>query len=290
MSAARIGVIGGTGLYAMEDLEVLDECSVETPFGSPSDAYVIGKLGGTEIVFLPRHGRGHRLLPSELNFRANIFGFKELGVTRLISVSAVGSMKEEYSPADVVIPDQFFDRTRQRPATFFGEGVVVHVSMADPTCPVLTACAADALSRLETPTHFGGTYICIEGPQFSTRAESMVYRQWGMDVIGMTNLPEAKLAREAELCFLCLAMVTDWDCWKDDEEAVSADSVFEILARNTKTAQTALRVMVERLDSGHDAGICGCNAALETALVTDLNQVAEARLDALGPLLTRYRP
>ena len=244
MSELRIGVIGGSGLYDMEGLEVSEERNISTSFGDPSDAYVLGELEGTPVAFLARHGRGHRILPSELNFRANILGFKELGVEWLISVSAVGSMKLEYRPTDILVPDQFFDRTRHRVDTFFGEGLVAHVSLANPICselfPVFVECAKDAGASV----HSGGTYICMEGPQFSTRAESEIYRQWGVDVIGMTNLQEAKLAREAEICYASLAMVTDYDCWHDDEADVSGHAVMEVVQQNAATAQDVVRRII----------------------------------------------
>jgi 5'-methylthioadenosine phosphorylase len=288
VSEPRLGVIGGTGLYGMAALRDVEERWLDTPFGRPSDAYVLGELEGTPVVFLPRHGREHRLLPSELNYRANVFGFKKLGVTHLVSVSAVGSMREPYAPGHVVVVDQFLDRTRHRPDTFFGNGLVAHVSFAHPTCPALGTVALDALRRLQTPCHQGGTYLCIEGPQFSTRAESMVYRQWGADVIGMTNLQEAKLAREAEMCFTCLALVTDWDCWKDDVEAVTVGGVMEVLKRNTRTAQDALREIV--VAGVASSGIaCECRDALRGALVTDLSLVRHDTLEALDPLIGRYR-
>lgn len=288
MNEVRIGVIGGTGLYAMDALEIVSTRHVETPFGEPSDAYVIGRLEGTEVVFLPRHGKGHRLLPSELNYRANIFGFKKLGITHLVSVSAVGSMRERYLPGDVVLVDQFFDRTRHRPDTFFGRGLAAHVSMADPTCPVLGRLGAAVLAELEARHHVGGTYLCIEGPQFSTRAESLVYRQWGVDVIGMTNLQEAKLAREAEMCFLCLALITDWDCWKEDEATVSVEGVLEILAQNTRTAQEVLRRMVGPIGD-LEQGACACRDALASAIISDWSLVPEQTKRELDPLIGRYR-
>ena len=282
----RIGVIGGTGLYQMDDLEGKREVTVATPFGEPSDAYTTGEIAGRSVVFLPRHGRGHRLLPTEINYRANVFGLKTLGVTHLISVSAVGSMKEEYHPGHVVVPDQFFDRTGQRPSTFFGNGLVAHVSLADPTCAHLSLQAAKALTVAGAVVHFGGTYLCMEGPQFSTRAESLIYRQWGVDVIGMTNMQEAKLAREAEMCYSCLAFVTDFDCWKPDEEAVSGQSVMAVLAQNVTLAQAALRSLLESLEK--DSPTCGCQEALRDALITPFEDVPEETLKALAPLIARY--
>jgi 5'-methylthioadenosine phosphorylase len=284
----RFGVIGGTGLYGMAGLEVQEERRVETPFGTASDAFVIGTLEGCEVVFVPRHGVGHRLLPTEINYRANIFGLKLLGVTHIVSVSAVGSMKEEYAPRDVVVPDQFFDRTRQRASTFFGDGLVAHVSFADPVCPLLSRQVHEALAKSGARSHFGGTYLCIEGPQFSTRAESLIYRQWNVDVIGMTNLQEAKLAREAEMCYSCMALVTDYDCWKEDEEAVTGESVMAVLGDNVQTAQAALRALLSA-DEDPEAGGCDCARSLESALITDFSDVPASTLDALDPLIGRYR-
>jgi 5'-methylthioadenosine phosphorylase len=288
MSKSRIGVIGGTGLYQISALNVHEAVSVETPFGDPSDELVLGDIGGHEVVFLPRHGRGHRLLPGEINYRANILALKKLDVTHLVSVSAVGSMRERYQPTDVVLPDQFFDRTRQRPSTFFGNGLVAHVSFADPVCPHLAAAAAQALERVGATCHRGGTYICIEGPQFSTRAESNIYRQLGADVIGMTNMQEAKLAREAEMCYTCMAFVTDYDCWKEDEEAVSGESVMAVLGRNVETAKQALAVLIEDFQ-GASSWTCGCREALRAALITDFTNVPAPTLEALAPLIGRYR-
>ena len=283
-----LGVVGGTGLYGMDQLTDVEERWVDTPFGRPSDAYVLGTLEGRRVVFLPRHGREHRLLPSELNYRANIFGFKKLGVTHLVSVSAVGSMREPYEPGHVVVVDQFYDRTRHRPDTFFGNGLVAHVSLAHPICPALSQVALGALQKIGAPCHAGGMYICIEGPQFSTRAESLIYRSWGADVIGMTNLQEAKLAREAEMCFTCLALVTDWDCWKEDVEAVTVEGVMAVLGRNTVTAQSAVRE-IARVGPVSGGAHCGCRDALRNALVTDFKLVPLDTLEALDPLIGRYR-
>jgi 5'-methylthioadenosine phosphorylase len=225
MSEIKIGVIGGSGLYQMNELMNVEEVSMTTPFGDPSDAFVTGTLDGVPIAFLSRHGRGHRILPSEINYRANIYGFKKLGVEWLISVSAVGSMKEHIAPLDIVIPDQMFDQTKRRISTFFGSGVVGHIGFAHPLCPNLAGLLESSCKQADVKTHRGGTYICIEGPQFSTKAESRIYRQWGVDVIGMTNLPEAKLAREAEICYATMALVTDYDCWHETEEIVTIESV-----------------------------------------------------------------
>src|ERR671919_2019927 len=245
-----VGVIGGSGLYQMKGLERIREVAVGTPFGKPSDKFVKGILAGAEVVFLPRHGKGHRYLPTEINFRANIFGMKKLGVERIISISAVGSLREEIAPGHIVIPDQFIDRTSQRPSTFFGKGIVAHASLADPFCKDLSTRLADAATQEGATVHKGGTYVCMEGPQFSTRAESRLYRSWGADVIGMTNLQEAKLAREAEICFATLALVTDYDCWHPGHEAVSIDTVVEYLNKNVRNAQIILRETVKRLQTG----------------------------------------
>ncbi|MCP3957801.1 MAG: S-methyl-5'-thioadenosine phosphorylase [bacterium] len=288
MSEARIGVIGGSGLYGMDGLEVREERRVETPFGEPSDAYVLGQIDGHEVAFLARHGRGHRISPSELNFRANIYGFKTLGVSRLLSVSAVGSMKIEYEPMHIVVPDQFYDRTRHRADTFFGDGLVAHVSMADPVCPELRGLLADSADDAGATVHRGGIYLCMEGPQFSTRGESMIYRGWGIDVIGMTNLQEAKLAREAEICYATLAMVTDYDCWHETEDDVTVDAVLEILRRNSVMGQDVIRRTVVQLSKGAAPGDCGCCDALASALITDRTSIPAATLSRLGPIVSRY--
>ena len=260
---------------------------METPFGEPSAPYRVGRLGDRSVAFLPRHGVDHTLSPTRINYRANIFGFKKLGVQRLLSASAVGSMREGIAPRDIVLPDQFIDRTRNRASTFFGSGVVAHVSFADPVCPCLSAKVARALAEGSARFHSGGTYLCMEGPQFSTRAESVLYRSWGVDVIGMTNIQEAKLAREAELCYACLAMVTDYDCWKVDEEPVSGDAVMAVLGRNGQTAQDAVRALVRDFEPS-DEGACDCRHALKAALITDLDTVATPTLEALEPLIGRY--
>ncbi len=287
MGEYRIGMIGGSGLYAMEGLEVHEERRVETPFGEPSDAYILGEIDGTGVAFLARHGRGHRILPSELNFRANIYGFKTLGVESLLSVSAVGSMKEEYEPLHVVVPDQFYDRTRHRADTFFGNGLAAHVSMADPVCPVLRGLLEDSGDAAGATVHRGGTYLCMEGPQFSTRGESLIYRSWGIDVIGMTNLQEAKLAREAEICYATLAMVTDYDCWHEEEEDVSVDAVLEILRANARMGQDIIRRCVKSLADGVEK-YCHCGEALATALITDPGAIPAATIRRLGPIVSRY--
>ncbi len=282
-----IGVIGGSGLYDMEGLEVLEERRIPTPFGDPSDVFVIGEIAGRRVAFLARHGRGHRILPTELNFRANVFAMKMLGVERILSVSAVGSMKLEYEPRHVVVPDQFLDRTRHRVDTFFGDGLVAHVSLADPICPQVARVLGESARHAGATVHSGGTYLCMEGPQFSTRAESHVYRQWGVDVIGMTNLQEAKLAREAEICYATLAMVTDYDCWHETEEAVSVEAVLQILKDNSRMGQDVVRRAVEALPAERDGG-CPCAAALATALITDPKAVPEATLERLRPLVGKY--
>ena len=286
MGESRIGVIGGSGLYVMDELTALEERRLQTPFGDPSDAYVLGELEGERVAFLPRHGRGHRLLPTEINSRANLFGFKMLGVEWLISISAVGSMKEAYAPTHVVVPDQFFDRTRHRPDTFFGDGLVAHVSMADPVSPALAAILAEAAGAAGATVHRGGTYLCIEGPQFSTRAESHIFRSWGVDVIGMTNVQEARLAREAEICYATLAMVTDYDCWHETEEAVSVEAVLGVLRANSRLAQDTIRRAVGMLAERRPD--CECADALRLAILSDPAAVPEATLGKLGPLVDKY--
>ena len=287
MSEVRIGVIGGSGLYGMEGLKVEEERRIATPFGEPSDPFVIGDLEGQRVAFLARHGKGHRLLPSELNYRANIYGFKVLGVEWLVSVSAVGSMKLEYQPTDIVVPDQFYDRTRHRPDTFFGNGLVAHVSMAKPICSRLLGVFVEEAKAAGCRVHKGGAYVCMEGPQFSTRAESEVYRSWGADVIGMTNLQEAKLAREAEICYATLAMVTDYDCWHETEEAVSGEAVMEVVRQNVETAQEVVRRIVRRLPAQRD---CGCGEALQHALITERALIPDQTLRDLEPIVGKYIP
>ena len=287
MGDIRIGVIGGSGLYQMEGLQIHEERRIQTPFGDPSDPYVIGELNGQTVAFLPRHGRGHRLLPTELNYRANIFGFKVLGVEELISVSAVGSMKIEYKPTDIVVPDQFFDRTRHRVDTFFGNGLVAHVSIAKPICPRLIGIAADAAAAAGATVHKNGTYICMEGPQFSTRAESEAYRQLGFDIIGMTNLQEARLAREAEICYVSLSMVTDYDCWHETEEAVSGEAVMEVVRQNARMSQEVVREMLNRLPAGHGRG-CLCESALAMSLITERHVVPAQTVENLKPIIGKY--
>ena len=280
-----VGVIGGSGLYQMKGLEKVREVRVSTPFGPPSDLYVKGNLNGVEAIFLPRHGRGHRLLPTEVNFRANIFGMKKLGVTRIVSVSAVGSLQEEIAPGHVVIPDQFIDRTTQRPSTFFGRGIVAHVSLADPFCPELSETLARAAREDGAKVHHKGTYLCMEGPQFSTRAESRLYRSWGADVIGMTNLQEAKLAREAEICFTTLALATDYDCWNDSAGDVEIDQVLAVLKQNADLAQRIIRRVLSRLPEGRS---CGCGSALKNAIITDRGRIPKKRISELKPIIGKY--
>ena len=287
MAAGRniVGVIGGSGLYQMEGLENVREVRVSTPFGPPSDLYVRGALKGTEVIFLPRHGRGHRLLPTEVNFRANIFGMKKLGVERIVSVSAVGSLQEEIAPGHVVIPDQFIDRTTQRPSTFFGKGIVAHVSLADPFCPELSETLARAAREDGAKVHHKGTYLCMEGPQFSTRAESRLYRSWGADVIGMTNLQEAKLAREAEICFTTLALATDYDCWNEAAGDVEIERVLAVLKQNVDLAQRIIRRVLSRLPERRS---CGCADALKDAIITDRSRIPKKKINELKPIIGKY--
>jgi 5'-methylthioadenosine phosphorylase len=285
MTEHVIGVMGGSGLYEIEGLENVEEVALTTPFGEPSDAYITGDLDGVRMAFLPRHGRGHRLSPTEINFRANLWGMKLLGVTRIISISAVGSMREDIEPGDFVIIDQFFDRTRHRPDSFFGDGVVAHVMFADPVCPEVREAVLEAASEVGVKAHDGGTYINMEGPQFSTRAESMIYREWGVDVIGMTNLQEARLAREAEICYATVAMATDYDCWHPTHEDVTVEAVLEIMARNVGNARALVGAAARRIKQ--DRG-CGCKEALRYAIMTDRSRIpAEAR-DRLGLLIDKY--
>jgi len=282
---AEIGVIGGSGLYNMQGFEASREITLETPWGRPSDAYIVGRLAGRQVAFLARHGRGHRLMPSELNFRANIYGFKLLGVERIISLSAVGSLMPEHQPLDFLIPDQFFDRTRGRPSTFFGEGLVAHISFADPVCPQLSQLVYEACLREGIRAKRGGTYLCIEGPAFSTKAESELYRRWGMDVIGMTNLQEAKLAREAEICYVTVAMVTDYDCWHPEHDAVTVEQIIEHLNRNAENAARVVRRTVASLPAERS---CKCGSALANAIITDPKAVPEATRKKLELLVGKY--
>ncbi len=285
MADRVIGIIGGSGLYEIEGLETIREEVVRTPFGEPSDRYVLGRLQGRPVAFLARHGRGHRLMPSELNYRANIFGFKVLGAEWILSASAVGSMREEIKPLDILIPDQFFDRTTQRASTFFGDGLIAHVSMADPTCQVLSDVLYRAGREVGATMHRGGTYVCIEGPQFSTRAESRIYRGWGVDVIGMTNLQEAKLAREAEICYATMALVTDYDVWHATEEDVNVEAVVKILQQNVVRAKAIIREAAGKIS---DARACPCAHALRDAIITARHAIpAQVRRD-LAPIVGKY--
>jgi len=282
---ADIGIIGGTGLYQMDGFTDVREVAVETPFGPPSDSLFVGSLDGRRVAFLPRHGRGHRILPHELNFRANVFAMKKLGVEWILSVSAVGSLKERYEPLHVVVPDQFIDRTRQRKSTFFGNGLVAHVAFAHPFCRNLSKVMAEACVEAGATHHVGGTYVCMEGPQFSTLAESELYRSWGADLIGMTNLQEAKLAREAEICYSTLAMVTDYDCWHPDHDAVTAEQIMGVLGKNAETARKVLRAAVRRLPIPRG---CECATALKYALITPKELVPDAVKRELEPIVGRY--
>jgi 5'-methylthioadenosine phosphorylase len=280
-----IGIIGGSGLYSMPGFEAQEEALVETPWGMPSDPYVVGRLAGKAVAFLARHGRGHRISPSELNFRANIYGFKKLGVERILSLSAVGSLKEEHHPLEFVIPDQFFDRTRGRASTFFGEGLVAHVSFADPVCPQLSNIVEQACASAGVTGKKGGTYLCMEGPAFSTKAESNVYRSWGMDVIGMTNLQEAKLAREAEICYVTVAMVTGYDCWHPHHDAVT---VTDIIANLNQNAGNACKVVAAAVAAMPEERACKCGSALKHALITDPKTVPDATRRKLELLVGKY--
>ncbi len=285
MTEQIVGIIGGSGLYEMDGLEVLREERIPTPFGEPSDRYIVGRLEGRPVAFLARHGRGHSLMPSELNFRANIYGFKTLGAEWILSASAVGSMKEEIKPLDIVIPDQFFDRTNGRVGTFFGNGLIAHVSVADPTCPILGEILHRTGRDVGATMHRGGTYLCIEGPQFSTRAESRIYRSWGVDVIGMTNLQEAKLAREAEICYATMALVTDYDVWHENEEDVSVESVVAVLRQNVATARAVLRAAVKVIP---EERTCSCAHALRDAIITARESIPENVKRDLAPIVGKY--
>ena len=283
----RIGVIGGSGLYQMAGLEDVKEIDVTTPFGAPSDKFVVGTLEGTRVAFLARHGRGHRLMPTELPFRANIYALKTLGVERIISASAVGSMQERYAPTDIVIPDQFFDRTRGRTSTFFGDGIVAHITFSHPVCADLGRQIAESGEAVPAvKIHRGGTYLCMEGPAFSTLAESRVYRQWGMDVIGMTNLQEAKLAREAEICYATMALVTDYDCWHPDHDAVTVDMVIEYLNKNADNAQEIIRRTVTNL--ANQPRTCKCGSALKHAILTRPEAVSTETKQRLSAIIGKY--
>jgi 5'-methylthioadenosine phosphorylase len=286
MTSPRIGIIGGSGLYAIEGLRVIEERAVATPFGDPSDAYVIGEIENVTVAFLARHGRGHRLMPTELNFRANIYGFKVLGAETILSASAVGSLKEIYRPTDIVFPDQFIDRTRHRADTFFGNGIVAHVTFADPVCNAISMLMGQAATQSGARVHMGGTYVCMEGPQFSTRAESHLYRSWGADLIGMTNLQEAKLAREAEICYATMALVTDYDCWHESEESVSIEQILGYLRANAGMAQKILKATIPRVASRKRD--CPCASALQYAMLTDPAAIPANVKKDLAPIIGKY--
>jgi 5'-methylthioadenosine phosphorylase len=285
LSQAEIGIIGGSGLYSMPGLSNVQEVLAETPFGDPSDAYVVGTLERRKVAFLARHGRGHRILPSELNFRANIYGFKQLGVERIVSISAVGSLKDEHRPLDFVIPDQFFDRTRHRVDTFFGDGIVAHISFADPVCGELAMVVEGACKKAGVTGKRGGTYLCMEGPQFSTKAESNVYRSWGMDVIGMTNLQEAKLAREAEICYVTVAMVTDYDCWHPHHDSVTIDQIVTVLHKNAENATKVVRETIAAMPTDRK---CKCGSALAHAILTERDKIPAATRQKLSLIVGKY--
>lgn len=280
-----LGIIGGSGLYGIEGLEKVREVRVRTPFGDPSDALVMGELAGTPLAFLPRHGKGHRIPPSQINFRANIYAMKKVGARRVLSLSAVGSLKEGIRPGDIVVVDQFFDHTRFRPNTFFSDGIVGHIPFADPVCPVLAEIAFRAAKKVVRRVHRGGTYLCMEGPAFSTRAESRIYRKWGADVIGMTNMPEAKLAREAELCYATLALATDYDCWRETGEDVAIEEVLAIVRSNVEHAKRIIRHVANTLPG---AGACGCGETLRHAIITDRKEIPVAAKRRLSPLIGKY--
>jgi len=289
MTNVKIGIIGGSGLYQMPELRDIEEVNVDTPFGSPSDAFIVGTLEGERVAFLPRHGRGHKFLPTEVPFRANIYAMKSLGVERILSASAVGSLQEQYAPLDMVIPDQFFDRTRGRvkESTFFGEGIVAHVSFAHPVCAGLGDVLEESCSTADVKVHRGGTYLCMEGPAFSSVAESNVYRSWGMDIIGMTNLQEAKLAREAEICYATLALVTDYDCWHPGHDAVSVETVIEYLNKNVSNAQKIMRESIKRLKDSDRS--CKCGSALKNAIFTPSALWPEATTSKLEAIIKKYQ-
>ena len=285
MQQAEIGIIGGSGLYTMPGFSDVHEVTLQTPFGDPSDAYILGKLAGRKVAFLARHARGHKLLPSELNFRANIHAFKQLGAERIISVSAVGSLKEEHKPLDFVIPDQFFDRTRHRIDTFFGDGIVAHVGFGDPVCGEMTKVVSAACQAASVTGKLGGTYICMEGPQFSTKAESNVYRSWGAAVIGMTNLQEAKLAREAEICYATIAMVTDYDCWHPHHDSVTVEQIVAVLTKNAVNAAKVVKATVEAMPKVRS---CKCGSALAHAIMTDRTKIPAATKEKLALIVGKY--
>ena len=285
MAQAEIGIIGGSGLYSMPGFTNVREERVETPFGAPSDSFILGELEGRKVAFLARHGRGHSILPSELNFRANIYAFKKLGVERIVSVSAVGSLKEEHKPTDFVIPDQFIDRTFHRIATFFGEGIVGHVAFGDPVCATVAKAASQGCAAAGVVGKLGGTYVCMEGPQFSTKAESHLYRSWGADVIGMTNLQEAKLAREAEICYATIAMITDYDCWREGHDSVTIEEIVRVLHQNAENAAKVVRETVAAIPQNRS---CKCGSALAHAILTDPKVIPAATRQKLKLILGKY--
>ena len=284
-SKAQIGIIGGSGLYQMEGLKEMKEVAISTPFGKPSGKFILGKLEGVPVAFLPRHGIGHTLLPSEINYRANLYGLKQLGVTAILSVSAVGSMKKEIPPGHIVVPDQFYDLTKGRKSSFFGNGIVAHVSLADPICPEIAKTVALASEASGAVVHRGGTYICMEGPQFSTRAESHIHRQWSVSVIGMTNATEAKLAREAEICYVTLALSTDYDCWHVSEAPVTSERVIQVLLANVALSKRIITAAVQKIDSTRH---CRCGSALQNAIVTDLRYAPSKTKKDLNLLIGKY--
>jgi 5'-methylthioadenosine phosphorylase len=284
---AKIGIIGGSGLYDIEGIENIEHVQLDTPFGSPSGEFTIGKLEGREVVFLPRHGKGHKILPSELNYRANIYGMKKLGVERIISVSAVGSLKEGIKPQDFLLPDQFVDRTNQaRKTTFFGQGIVAHIGFAEPVCPTLRKRIFQSAKELGLNIHPKGTYLNMEGPAFSTRAESHLYKSWGMDVIGMTNMPEARLSREAEICYVTLAMVTDYDCWHTEEETVSADLIIQNMRKNAQNAKRLIKLAVTKIPKMRDCLLC--TQALKDAIVTQAEEISAEAKKKLDIIIGKY--
>jgi len=280
-----LGIIGGSGLYEMEGMRNVRNVRVRTPFGDPSDALVLGEIGGRTLAFLPRHGKGHRIPPSQINFRANIYAMKKIGARWVLSLSAVGSMREGIRPGDIVVVDQFFDHTRLRPGTFFSDGIVGHIPFADPVCPTLADTAYLSARKVVRRTHRGGTYLCMEGPAFSTRAESRIYRKWGVDVIGMTNMPEAKLAREAEICYATLALATDYDCWHESAKDVSIEAILAIIRKNVENAKRIIRGVAGNLPG---KGECGCGEALRTAIITDPKKIRPATKTRLSLLIGKY--
>jgi len=281
----KIGIIGGSGLYEMDGLENIETINLSTPWGEPSDQIIKGNLGETELFFLPRHNKGHKIMPSDINYRANIYAMKMLDVEWIISVSAVGSMKNEIAPGNIVIPSQFIDFTKKRESTFFGEGIVAHVSMAEPVCPQLSQILFNAAFSSGATVHMGGTYICIEGPQFSTKSESDLYRRWDVDVIGMTNMPEAKLAREAEICYSTMALPTDYDCWHEDHDEVNVEDIIETLQKNVDMAKQVIKNVIESIP---DEVRCKCNSALENSIITSKSEIQKSDLEKVSLLIEGY--